>query len=148
MDELVLALFQGPGFAIEGPLFLLFALIMGWCLAHALWTGRIGSGEQRIDRAEEPRRFGRAILVLAAFTLFLLALTALAFFRLEEFKANMPLALPFIFIAMILSALRRGVAFDWSRAEQPRLYWGGVAFMTFGLVMVLGPALDALARLR
>jgi hypothetical protein len=147
MDELVLALFQGPGFALEGPLFLLLALMMGGYLAHALWSGRMGSGEQLIGRAEQPRRFRRAILTLATFTLFLLALAAFAFLRAEEFRANVPLAMPFFVAAFTLWSLHRGFAFEWSRAEQPRAFWCAIAVMVLYLAVTVASALDRLGVL-
>jgi hypothetical protein len=148
MDEWVLAAVQGPRFDSAVFVFLAVALLLGAYLVHALATGRAGSGAEAIVRAEDPRRFWRSISAGAAYILILLALAAYGFAHRDELERGFRLAMPLMFLLLLALGLYRGDAFSWSRAEQPRLFWCGIALMVVVLALSVGPSLEELGRLR
>jgi hypothetical protein len=149
MDELVLALFQGPGFNLMVPLFLFaFGLILGGSAVRSLARGKIDSAERMIVRDEQPLRFRRSILVTAALALLFHAGAAYGLVRPGEFRTGLHLAMPLVWLIILAAALYRGVAFSWSRAEQPRLYWCGIAMIVFMLATSVDGALAESTRSR
>jgi len=137
MDELVLALFQGPEFNLTAPLIFVLALLMGGLAIRAAATGRIGSGEKLILREEQPRQFRRSVLATAALAILFLAGAAYALVRPVEFRTGIHLAMPLLWLLLLAQSLYLGVAFAWSRAEQPRLFWFGLAMIVFFLAISL-----------
>ncbi|HEX8655018.1 MAG TPA: hypothetical protein VF693_07335 [Allosphingosinicella sp.] len=147
MDEWILAIVQGLPFDSAAFVLLAAALLLAAFLVHALVTGRTGSGEDAIVRAEDPRRFWRSIGTGAAYILVLLALVAYGLSHRDSLETGFRLAMPLIFLLMLATALYRGDAFSWSRAEQPWLFWCGIALMAAAVALTLGPSLDELGPL-
>lgn len=147
MDEWVLAAVQGPPFDFGAVVLLGVALILVGSLIHALVTGRMGSGPESIVRAEDPRRFWRSIWSGIAFILVLFALAAYGFAHRDRLEHGLRLGMPLILLLLLALGLYRGVVFSCSRAEQPGIFWCGIALIVVALGLSLDSSLRELAHL-